>query len=1062
MVVQSLTVNLRRPAAALLACSVALGLATLGGGSTVAQAAKLPAPGVLLPTGRLVTPAGSPYDVQRQAGDASYDLGDFPVGLALSPNGKLAVASLNGFGVGVPQGFNSTCQADTVGVGGVCPGVPASKKSTQANHAPDEGLDVIDLSTGKVTQVVAVPTVRDPKKPRACGKTINCFGIGVAFSTDGKHVYATGAGGDQLFDFAVTGTALTLAHAVKVPSVVEQTPALPVVGKTNGNPRGLAVTPDGKSILVTSEFDSTIALYDVTPTGPALVAQGLLPGGVPAPAPVAYLYAVAVSPDSGFAYVTAQGTGVVYAVNLAQLRGAGLPLPGPLTALGSPVVPLAAVVPGLDHPTGLAVSPDGATLAVTGSNSDNVAFLPVTAGVPRLPATLVATAAANHHGTKGAVANAVAWSKNGTRAYVALAGDNGVAVVDPAAGRQLGVLPTGWYPTAVAVGPRDGRVYALSAKGLGSRYLPSLGYTARPGTSLPAGASIPSADYYDGDNMPGLLTRVTPPTAGRLAAYTATARAGVLHATGLDQRPADSPIPATVGGASPITHVVYVVRENRTYDQVLGDVSLQRKDSDGLASNAVLAPAVPNAHGITDRFATADHFFSDGEASVQGHWWTASANSSDYMEKSWRQYYSPRNRPYDPIGTVVNSPGCTIFQNLSSYQVTHPTFTFRNYGELIGVESANTNTGALTTNTCQGAGPAGPGSIPSDPNYPNQTSLVPDDRTRSAEFLKDSGLKLDGSSAGNGNSLRNFSYLILSEDHTSGLAGTQTPRSQVAQNDAALGQIVSSLSKSTYWPNTAVFVVEDDSQDGFDHVDGHRNVLLVASPWAKQISGDGCVPGYIGHAHYDQASVLRTMELILGLPPMSTYDDHAPPLYDLFQPTSQVNRLKAGSLAPYDVKKAPPFIDETVASLPKSARNTALIAQSRHLDLGAIDQAGPWLEAMLWQSLSPKPLPAELATRLGAAEETPVAALPDTSVPLVRPGVAPVLSTVTGTAVSAANRCVSIRRPAGTGSTGSTGHLAATGAPGVLALLAVVLVVIAGLVRLSVVHPRHPEVSTSE
>jgi hypothetical protein len=251
-----------------------------------------------------------------------------------------------------------------------------------------------------------------------------------------------------------------------------------------------------------------------------------------------------------------------------------------------------------------------------------------------------------------------------------------------------------------------------------------------------------------------------------------------------------------------------------------------------------------------------------------------------------------------------------------------------------------------------------------------------------------------------------------------------------------------------------VFVVEDDSQDGFDHVDCHRNVLLVASPWARQISGDGCIPGYIGHAHYDQASVLRTMELILGMPPMSTYDDHAPPLYDLFQPTSRLSGLTPGSTAPYEVKKAPPFVDETVASLPKTPKNAALIAQSRHLDLAAIDRAGPWLEAMLWQSLSAQPLPAELATRLGAAEETPVAALPDTSVPLVRPGIAPVLSTVTGKAVTAANRCISLGKPAATGSTGSTGHLAATRAPGVLALLAVALLLIAGLVRSAVVRPQ--------
>ncbi|MGZ4650790.1 MAG: hypothetical protein ACXV3A_09685, partial [Kineosporiaceae bacterium] len=171
----------RRLPAVLLLSALALASAALLPGSSPAGAAapRLASPGVLLPDGRLATPAGSPYDGTRLAGDASYDLGDFPLGLALSPDGRLAVASLNGYGQGVPQGFNSTCQADTTGVGGTCPGVPAGKKATQANRAPDEGLDVVDLSTGTVTQVVAIPTDHDPKHPRACGSTINCFGIGV-------------------------------------------------------------------------------------------------------------------------------------------------------------------------------------------------------------------------------------------------------------------------------------------------------------------------------------------------------------------------------------------------------------------------------------------------------------------------------------------------------------------------------------------------------------------------------------------------------------------------------------------------------------------------------------------------------------------------------------------------------------------------------------------------------------------------------------------------------------------------------------------------------------------
>ncbi|GAC1610309.1 MAG: hypothetical protein NVS3B26_16360 [Mycobacteriales bacterium] len=1037
---------------------MALALIGLAGGvgGTAAASSAGAAPGVLLPNGRLVTPAGSGYDPSRRPGDASYDVGDFPLGLALSPNGRLAVTSLNGYGQGVVQGFNSTCQADTAGAGGPCPGVPASQRASQSNHAPDEGLDVIDLATGTVIQAVAVPTSYDRTKARACGTTINCFGIGVAFSPDGKHVYATGAGADMVYDFPVFGSTLGHPLAVPVPSAVARQPAPPVVGHAAGGPRGLTVTPDGKTLVVASEFDSSITLYDLTGGHPTLVAQGLLPGGVSAPFPVAYLYAVAVSPDSSFAYVTAQGTGVVYTVSLPALRAAGASS-ATTVPLSSAVVPAVTTAPGLSHPTGIAVSPNGAQLAVTGANSDTVVLFSLVAGLPASSRS-VPVAAADHAGALGSVPNSVAFDRAGARAYVALAGDDAVAVVDATgSARQIGSIPTGWYPTAVSVGPRDGRIYSLAAKGLGSRYVPILGYTARPGTTLPAGAGIPTADYYDGDNLPGLLTRVAAPVGPQLTAYTARARTDIEHATGLDQRPADSPIPPPSGGPSPIKHIVYVVRENRTYDQVFGDLALTRKDADADPHDQLLAAATPNAHGIAGRFATADHFFSNGEASIQGHWWTSSANSSDYIEKSWRQYYSPRNRPYDPIGPASSPPGCSIFQSLARKAAADPTFSFKNYGELIGFATPTAQAGAPAGNLCGGGLSASPTGIPSDPNYPTQVSLTPDDRIRSAEFLKDSGLTAAGTDAHNGNALRNFNYLILSEDHTSGLAGTNTPRSQVAQNDAALGQIVSALSKSSYWSSTAVMVVEDDSQDGFDHVDGHRNILLVASPWARQVSGDGCLPGYIGHVHYDQASVLRTMELINGLPPLSAYDASAPPLYDLFQPTSAIGKLTPGSLRPYQVQTAPPFVNETVASLPKTSRTAALVAASRRLDLAAIDRAGPELEALLWQSVRTGPLPDELAAKTGqpfAAEET-TSTVPATATGpvLERPGTAPVLSTATGAVVHGAPTCAAAQRLSAPASPRqlpapvSSGTLPRTGLPAAVATTALLLLAGAAALR---------------
>jgi DNA-binding beta-propeller fold protein YncE len=1015
-----------------------------------AAAASKPASGVVLPNGRLVTPAGSHFDRTRAQGDAAYDLGDFPLGLALSPDGRIAVVSLNGRGYGSPHTNGTFCDQHSGAHPVECPGVPDKIKGDPRLMAPDEGLDVVDLRTGKTVQVVAVPTSNKPGGHSACNQGFNCFGYGVTFSPDGKHVYASGGGADVVYDFAVTGTRLTLAHTVAIPSPSSKVPGYPIIGTAAGYPRGVKVTPDGSTLLVVNEFDSTIEALDVAGgKKPTLKAQALLPGAVPGPVPVAYLYDLVLSPDGSLAYVSGEGTGVVYVVHVAALKATGpvttaLPQPvGPAVAVAYPVV-------GVNHPTALAVSPDGNTLVVAGTDSDNVAVMPLTRGIPGVASTLALSVVPRDSSTMGSAPDAVAFSTDGKAAFVALAGDNAVAVVDLASKAVRGYVPTGWYPTALAVGPKDGRLYSLAAKGLGSRYVPGVGgYRPEPGGQFPTGAAVPTGVYYDAENMPGLLTRVAVPTGAKLAAYTALAAQDVLHAGTHDTRPAHSTIPAVVGGSSPIKHVVYIVRENRTFDQVFGDLSLKRKDASADPAMQLLAAATPNAHAVAGRYAIGDQFFSDGEASIQGHWWSSSANSNDYIEKSWRQYYSPRGRPADSaVLPITAAPGCSIFQRLAAFQLTHPTFTFRNYGELVGLVEPTSTVGQPQANLCGGAGPGGPGSNPlGDPNYPSETELTPDDRIRTAEFLKDSGLKLDGTGAGNGNSLRSFSYLIMSEDHTTGLGGKQTPRSQVAQNDAAVGQLIAALSRSAYWSSTAVLVTEDDSQDGIDHVDGHRNVLLVASPYAKQRSADNCLGGYIGHAHYDQASVLRTAELLLGVPPMSAYDAGATPLYGLFQAKDSAAQLTAADLAPFVTPKNPPFIDETVASLPKSSKTASLTAFSKTLDLTHLDRDQAAIEAVLWQSVRDDPLPHELAAKLGGPSDAVATA------PVTRVQSAQEVSSATGRPLrvgtkAACAKAVPITLPVKPGQTSlGRGGLAATGLAWRVAGLGLLLLVVAAGVR---------------
>jgi hypothetical protein len=265
-----------------------------------------------------------------------------------------------------------------------------------------------------------------------------------------------------------------------------------------------------------------------------------------------------------------------------------------------------------------------------------------------------------------------------------------------------------------------------------------------------------------------------------------------------------------------------------------------------------------------------------------------------------------------------------------------------------------------------------------DLSYPNaingDANLSVDDRLGAAEFLRDVGLNPDGSpaSAGpaNGHGLANFNYMVLPEDHTTGLRATFTPRAEVAQNDAALGELLTALSRSAYWSSTAVFVVEDDSQDGVDHIDGHRNVLLVASPYAKRQSADAHRPGYIGHHRYDQASVIRTIELILGLPALSSYDQNARPLYDLFQNKNAPSQLSTADLASYAPAHDPPFINERVADLPATPSTQALIRQSRAMPTGQ-DTQGPQLEIIDWMATAGRPIPPALAAEANRPDGAP-------------------------------------------------------------------------------------------
>jgi DNA-binding beta-propeller fold protein YncE len=990
--------------------------------------------GTVLPNGRLVTPAG-----------ATFNLGDFPLGVAVSPDGRLAVGVNSGNGSGLNSGFGSYCTDRRQGT--PCPyrdTLPSTVnlKATAGDPATptyDESLSVVDLRTGLMREVKATPTSYDAS-PGAADR-FNFFYTGLTFSPDGRHLYASGGGNDAIYDFPVQHDVVAPApiRTVTLTDTVKSEPPIPSYGPANGFTKGMAVTPDGRLLLVAHEFQNTLDIVDTRTYKSSQVA--LSP---PSALGGAYPYAVAVSHDGGTAYVTEQGLNEVAVVRLVRDDGTGTPA-------GTPE----GTIPAGDHPTGLALSPDNTQLYVANANDDTLSIVTLDPATG-LRATSVAIVTLPLHALAGqeqlgSTPNAVAVSPDGQRVYVALAGDDAVAVLgtqasfdsgatgtgaagaaSPAAGRLVvgGMIPTGWYPSAVAVGPDGSRVFVASAKGLGSRYLP---LTSPLSPAAPAQrGSIDEPFQYDGNNMPGLLQVVPAPDGPTLLSGLDKVRGDIGFAQRGDDsdRSPNNPIPAeTITGttpaslalpvSTPISYVVEIVRENRTFDQVLGDVGQHEgRAVSGTVATVDAMPGytifgrdvTPNAHalvgdvastmGITDpAYATSDNFYSDGEASIQGHWWTAAANANDYLEKSWRDYYSPRNHVYDPVAAIADPKHCSIFTDaLLKQTATRGGFTWRNYGELVGFNLGLVNVPQVSpvvptsplSSTTQACGTTalvpGPAGAPSPFNtnltaVQNYIHLDHDDRVVADAFLDDAGLNPNGTTSISGTAspatftLRNFSYLDMGGDHTGGLQFTNTPRSRVAQNDAGVGRVVQALSHSKYWPNTAIFVMEDDSQDGLDHVDGHRNLLYMLSPYAKHVGPDGKL-GYVGHRHYSQASVLKTIELLLGLPYLSTYDQNASPLYDLFQDKNSVDQLTRPSspadtsadLSPYNSQPYPSFIDEQSACYgptPPASCGTSgasatsadvkdvARAESKHLDLSGIDRAGPKLEVINWQLAHP-------------------------------------------------------------------------------------------------------------
>ncbi len=587
---------------------------------------------------------------------------------------------------------------------------------------------------------------------------------------------------------------------------------------------------------------------------------------------------------------------------------------------GGRLVPAPPLVVGR-HPSALLLSRDGSRLFVVSSTTDRVAVVDTRART--VVAELWDPPPAGPD--EGTTPNALALSEDGTRLFVAEADANAIAVFDLSAAssgvpsasgndRLAGRIPVDWYPSEVLV--RGDTVLAVSAKGHGTAPNPRLPH---PGEGTQR-QDVP--DQYTLGQLQGVVRTVPGAVSAagdRLAAWSAR-----VAAANRWDRPR-----AVEASYPPFEHVIYVIKENRTYDQVLGDLP----QADGDTSLVFFGRDVaPNHHALAERFGIFDRFFVNAEVSADGHNWSTAAYAADYVEKTVASQYSGRRPYYDYEGTNrgmpvsgdddVNEPANGYLWNLAE----RAGVTFRDYGEFVYREDEEGNPKDFNAPLDEDDVYQGDKAFlhgRTSPDYPGFNLDIPDQR-RADVWIDE--LK-EFSRTGR---MPQLEVIRLPNDHTAGArAGAPTPRAFMADNDLALGRMVEALSKSPFWKNTVMFVLEDDAQNGPDHVDSHRSPLIVVSAYNR---------GGVIHRFANTTDVIATISEILRMGSLSQFDHYGRPLRDVFGTEPD--------LRPYTALRPKVSLDE------RNPKNGAGAAESARIDLSAEDRVDDMLfNRILWKAI---------------------------------------------------------------------------------------------------------------
>jgi YVTN family beta-propeller protein len=722
----------------------------------------------------------------------------FLITLALQIQAQ-TLSEINSHRVLLPNGWQLTPVGKILPLGDLPLNIAVSPDKKLAavtnNGQSTQTIQLIDIKKGIVVDSVII------------GKSW----LGLVFSDDGKSLYASGGNDNWIIKYNIRKKKLINTDTIKL-----------------GEP-----WPEKISVAGLALDDSKKVLYTVTKENNSLYAIDLMTKSIISQTPLeGEGYTCILSPDKKTLYATCWGCDKVIFFDTYRQAITGS-------------------IPAGDNPNDMCITSNGYWLFVTNANDNSVSLI----DTKQMKVIETLNTALYPDAPSGSTANSVALSSDEKTLYIANADNNCLAVFDvatPGKSKGKGFIPTAWYPTCVRLAKN--KILVTNGKGMTSMANPYGPNPYRRGDEVvypKDGKEHRIKVQHIQSLFKGVLSIINTPDEQQMGVYSKAVYENTPYSKNkelVSESPDGNPVPKKVGDISPIKHVFYIVKENRTYDQVLGDIPEGNGDP-----NLVLfgEKITPNQHTIAREFVLLDNFYVNGEVSADGHSWTMGAYATDYLEKNWPTDYGDRGGSYAGEGAIETANNKLFFWDQCKKQGV----TYRTYGEFVGNHGPNLP--VLKDHYCR--------------------FFTPFDHTV-RDTIRFREWRHDFDSLLAVNAVPAFSSIRFINDHTEGLSLKRpTPFAHVADNDLAVGMFVDYLSHSPIWKESLIIIVEDDAQNGPDHVDAHRSTAYIAGGYIKQ--------GLIDHTVYTTASLLRTMELILGLPPMTQYDAAANTLWKCFNNT---------------------------------------------------------------------------------------------------------------------------------------------------------------------------------